>query len=177
MKLTAIAFAAILLLAQTPDGTASAAPEVTIQVTSIVASMEAPRGAKAEQIPIIDPKLASYGNKLESLFAYKEYSFAGSSRSDAVFGSACLFQLPERFSLEVEPERFESEGPGRIEMLVTLFRDVRSREEERSADRGRAVRREIVLRTRIRLENGGVVLLGGPPVGDGVLILALSARR
>ena len=36
--------------------------------------------------------------------------------------------------------------------------------------------REIVLRTRIRLENGGTVLLGGPPIKNGVLILALSAR-
>jgi hypothetical protein len=35
----------------------------------------------------------------------------------------------------------------------------------------------VVLRTRIRLENGGTVLLGGPPIESGVLILALSARR
>ena len=62
-------------------------------------------------------------------------------------------------------------------MLVTLFRDTESRDERPRDERARPVRREIVLRTRIRLENGGVVLLGGPPVRDGVLILALSARQ
>ena len=36
--------------------------------------------------------------------------------------------------------------------------------------------REIVLRTKIRLKNGGTVLLGGPPIRAGVLVLALSAR-
>ncbi|MBD3349472.1 MAG: hypothetical protein GF400_09820 [Candidatus Eisenbacteria bacterium] len=177
MKHTAIAFLLALLIAPAWSTDATAASEVSIQVTSIVASTTASEGQRSGDAPVIDPKLSSYGEKLESLFAYRRYSFAGSSRSEAGFGAACMFQLPERFSLEVEPERFESEGPGRIEMLVTLFHDVQSRDEDLRDERGRATRREIVLRTRIRLENGGVVLLGGPPVGDGVLLLALSARR
>jgi hypothetical protein len=177
MRLTAIAFLSILSLAPAWRGEAAAAPEVSIQVTSIIASAEAPKGTRSTGDPVVDPKLEDYKSKLESLFAYKLYTFAGSSRSDAGFGSACTFQLPERFSLEVEPERFESEGPGRIEMLVTLFHDSESRQDDGSTERQQATRREIVLRTMIRLENGGVVLLGGPPVGGGVLILALSARQ
>jgi len=76
--------------------------------------------------------------------------------------------------MEVEPTRFEPDGSGRIEMMVTLIRDVRT--DGGGGERGRP-RDEIVLRTKIRLENGGTVLLGGPPISDGVLILALSARR
>lgn len=177
MKQTAIALLLILFAAPVWIDEAPAAGDVTVQITSIVASMEPPKTDRAADVPVIDPKLAPYKKKLESLFAYKQYSFAGSSRSDAGFGSTCIFQLPERFTLEVEPERFESEGRGRIEMLVTLFHDVATRQERGDGERGRVTRKEIVLRTRIRLENGGIVLLGGPPVGDGVLILALSARQ
>jgi hypothetical protein len=176
MKHTAIAFLILLTLLPASFDAASAARGVSIEVTSIVASMDAPETVASRDIPVIDPKLSPYKKKLESLFAYKQYSFAGSSRSDAGFGTASMFQLPERFTLEVEPERFETEGRGRIEMLVTLFHDVGATEGDRGG-RDQATRKEIVLRTRIRLENGGVVMLGGPPVGGGVLILALSARQ
>ncbi|MFH1502425.1 MAG: hypothetical protein ABIG03_05195 [Candidatus Eisenbacteria bacterium] len=175
MKHTAIAVLLALTFLPAWFDTATAASEVAIQVTSIVASMEPVNQARPGDPPVIDPKLSIYKKKLESLFAYKQYSFAGRARSEAGFGTASMFQLPERFTLEVEPERFESEGRGRIEMLVTLFHEVPA--PDGSGGRDRAMRKEIVLRTRIRLENGGVVLLGGPPVGGGVLILALSARR
>jgi len=177
MKLTAIAVVPIVVLAAVLAGPVSvwASTGVSIEITSIVASMEISKAELKAPTPIIDPKLAPLGKKLESLFAYKKYSYDGSSRSDARFGTTCLFQLPERFSLEVEPERFDPEGRGRVEMLVTLFRDVQTSDE--GGHDARAMRREIVLRTRIRLENGGVVLLGGPPVSDGILILALSARQ
>ncbi len=177
MKLTAIVIIPILLVAAVLTAPAAAsAGGVSIEITSIVASTEVSTMERSLRLPIIDPKLTPYGKKLESLFAYKKYSYGGTARSDADFGTTCMFQLPERFSLEVEPERFDSEGRGRVEMLVTLFRDVQTAADGPDA-RGRATHREIVLRTRIRLENGGVVLLGGPPVSDGVLILALSARQ
>jgi hypothetical protein len=175
MKLTAIALMLVLLATACP--VVAHAAGVSIEITSIVASMELPKQERNAPVPVIDPKLTQYGKKLESLFAYKKYSYGGASRSEARFGTSCTFQLPERFSLEVEPERFDPEGHGRVEMLVTLFRDVRADDGAGDDPRGRATRKEIVLRTRIRLENGGVVLLGGPPLRDGVLILALSARQ
>jgi hypothetical protein len=175
MKHTAIAlFLLLALLPRTVD-VAPAASGVTVDVTSIVASMHQAEASGQTDVPVIDPKLTPYRKKLESLFAYKRYSYAGRSRSEAGFGTTSVFELPERFTLEVEPERFEREGRGRIEMLVTLFHDAPPRSDDGRPDKTR--RRDIVLRTRIRLENGGVVLLGGPPVGDGVLILALSATR
>jgi hypothetical protein len=64
-------------------------------------------------------------------------------------------------------------------MLVTLFRRPPPMAASLAEGDAPALRpeREVVLRTRIRLENGGTVLLGGPPIESGVLILALSARR
>lgn len=176
MRRSAIVLLVILLGTAVWSQTATAAADVVVHVTTIVASMSPadsdPSGAEA----VVDPQLSGHAEKLRSLFAYKRYSFAGSSRAGTSFGKSCTFQLPEHFTLEVEPERFEPEGRGRIEMLVTLFQEAAARREP-GANGAPARDQEIVLRTRIRLTSGGTVLLGGPPVEGGVLILALSARR
>jgi hypothetical protein len=170
MTRTAIALLLALAVAAHAAPSAPGRTRVVVEVTTIAASsgasQDSPKGA------VVDAKLAAFAKKLQSLFAYKRYSFLMSAQAEAQLGGVSVFQLPGRFSLEVEPQRFDSESPGRIEMLVTLFRDARSPAGERVRPE-----REIVLRTRISLENGGTVLLGGPPIGDGVLILALSAHR
>ena len=175
MRNVAIALTVFLLSTVGWVGTSGAADDVVVQVTSIVASMSDAEEDAADQ-PVVDPKLSRHADKLRSLFAYKQYTFMGSSRAGTDLGGVCTFQLPEHFMLEVEPERFEPEGRSRIEMLVTLFRDVPTKRGARAAGI-RTPEREIVLRTRIRLASGGTVMLGGPPVEGGVLILALSARR
>jgi hypothetical protein len=184
MKQTAIALNILITLALLPATPAVSADSVTVQVTSIAASMEemapAPaRGAREAKGPAVDPKLAGFGRKLRSLFAYSRYAFLGESTSASSFGEMSSFALPERFALEVEPERGEvADGEERIEMLVTLFR-LPPPAATSLAEGDASVmtpEREVVLRTRIRLENGGTVLLGGPPIRNGVLILALSAR-
>lgn len=184
MKRTAIALNILIILALLPAAPAVSAENVTIQVTSIAASTEerppAPsRGAPEAKGAAVDPKLAGFGRKLRSLFAYSRYAFLGESTSASSFGEMSSFALPERFALEVEPERVEvADGEERIEMLVTLFRlpppapPALSEQDASTSE----PEREVVLRTRIRLENGGTVLLGGPPIRNGVLILALSAR-
>lgn len=177
MRSFAIVLSIVLLGTVGWTGAYAADDDVVVQVTSIVASMSQGEGEPAREEAVVDPRLSGYAEKLRTLFAYKRYSFVGSSRSGASFGASCSFQLPEHFVLEVEPERFESEGRGRIEMLVTLFHDAPQVRGDAGTRRGRVEEREIVLRTRIRLTSGGTVLLGGPPVEDGVLILALSARR
>lgn len=121
----------------------------------------------------MDSEIEALAPKLKSLFAYNSYSFLGLVRSETEFGDSVRLELPGHFVLEVRPERIEKEGMGRIEMLVTLSKDIRT--EVAGSARGRP-REEIILRTKIRLENGGTVLLGGPPISGGVLILALSAR-
>jgi hypothetical protein len=67
----------------------------------------------------------------------------------------------------------KNDGGDMIEMMVTLYRET---PREEGARRSPELEREVVLRTKIRLKNGGTVLLGGPPIRAGVLVLALSAR-
>ncbi len=151
----------------------SLAKDVTIEVTSIAAATVSPEALSRSGGPIIDAKIKAFAPKLQSLFAYNSYSFLGLARSETEFGDPIRLELPEHFVLEVRPERFEKNDIGRIEMMVTLMRDLQA--EVTGAGHGRP-REEIILRTKIRLENGGTVLLGGPPINGGVLILALSAR-
>ena len=151
----------------------SLAKDVTVEVTSISASTVSAEAISRSGGSVMDSEIEALAPKLKSLFAYNRYSFLGLARSETEFGDVVRLELPGHFILEVTPERFEREGIGRIEMMVTLLKDVRTAVGE--SGRGRP-REEIILRTKIRLENGGTVLLGGPPISGGVLILALSAR-
>lgn len=175
MDRTAITFLILLLSSVVAAPVATARDEVMVEVTSISAST-IPASAQTlarSASPQVDSRLAAFAKKLQSLFAYNRYAFLGKSQTQARFGGASVIQLPERFSLEVEPERRAHAEDDRIEMVVTLLRDVG--EDRPGTGRGRP-QSEVVLRTKIRLENGGTVLLGGPPISGGVLILALSAR-
>ncbi len=173
MRHTAIASTVVLVLALLCATAQAAADEVTIQVTSIAAATLSDEQIESGDVRV-DEELSGYAQKLRALFAYNRYAFLGDVRTRTDFGTTAVFQLPEHFAMEIEPTRFEPDGSGRIEMMVTLIRDVRTGEHR--GERGRS-HDEIVLRTKIRLENGGTVLLGGPPISGGVLILALSARR
>ncbi len=186
MRAIAIVFPMILLVALLAlAAPAAAKDEVTIEVISISASATAADSEKADGEVFVDSRLSDYARKLRSLFAYKQYTFLTSGRTESPMGGSARFQLPERFSLVVEPEAYD-ETDERIEMMITLIHDVPPKPDEdgeqrsRSQESGRehaAVEQEIVLRTKIRLGNGGTVLLGGPPISTGVLILALSARK
>ena len=145
---------------------------IVVEVTSMIASSAEPAPGGEDDVDV-DPRLAGLRKKLRSLFAYTSYDFLDRTRSEARVGEVCETRLPGRFLLEVEPEPTEGERP-LIEMTVSLVRNLPA---DRSQPGEVRPRREMVLRTKIRLENGGTVLLGGPPVGEGVLILALSARR
>ena len=105
MKQTAIALPILIALALSSATPAVADDNVTVQVTSIAASTEkeppaAVRGASEARGITVDPKLAGFGKKLRSLFAYSRYSFLGKSRSASSFGETSSFTLPERFALE-----------------------------------------------------------------------------
>ena len=174
MRHTVIAILIMLLTLCLPQAAFCESDDaIVIEVTSMVASSaEAPRGDAEGKIEI-DPQLSGLRKKLSSLFAYSHYAFLGRSSAQTKIGEVCVTQLPERFVLEVEPQVAKG-GEGLIEMTVALIRDVPA---GRSKPGRQRPEREIVLRTRIRLESGGTVLLGGPPIAAGVLILALSARR
>jgi hypothetical protein len=173
MRRTAIGLSTLLISLLLVAPVAHGRDEVIVDVTSICASARATGGTAPASAPVVDPRLSAFAKKLQSLFAYTRYSFLGKSQTQTPFGRASTIQLPERFSLEVQPEPPRRGDDNRIEMMVTLLRD--GGEGRGESGRGRP-EAEVVLRTRIRLENGGTVLLGGPPIAAGVLILALSAR-
>jgi len=149
------------------------AEEIRIEVTSIGASSTAGAAEGVEKEPKVDARLARFTEKLTTLFAYTRYAFLGRMQTQATFGEPSRIAIPGRFTLLVEPQRFENDDRHRIEMLVTLFRDT---PRETGEDGQRPEDPEVLLRTRIRLENGGTVLLGGPPIEKAVLILALTAH-
>jgi hypothetical protein len=171
MRTTAIGCSIALLLAFAAVAPAASPREVVVEVTSIAAATR-PADRRGESVAL-DPRLAPFSKNLTSLFAYDTYTFLNKDRSAVEFGKSKSFRLPEHFSIEVGPERMKNDGGDMIEMMVTLYREMPQREGVR---RPPNQEREVVLRTKIRLKNGGTVLLGGPPIRAGVLVLALSAR-
>jgi hypothetical protein len=174
MKGTAIAILFVLAALCVPQAALCESDGgISIEITSMAASSTEQARPGADADVEVDPRLSGLRRKLKSLFAYTQYAFLGRTRAHAKAGEVCSTRLPEHFFLEVEPQ-VPREGEDLIEMTVALVRDVPVR---RPGPGRETTEREIVLRTRIRLENGGTVLLGGPPIGGGVLILALSAKR
>lgn len=168
---TAFSIAVLLILALSPLRAAS--KEVVVEVTSIAAAMRPAGEQKPAADVAFDPRLAPLSKKLRSLFAYDSYTFLDRTRLAIERGSALPFKLPEHFSLEVAPQELRDGDADMIEMTITLYREEARRPGQRG---GRDLERQVILRTRIRLKNGGTVLLGGPPIRSGVLVMALSAR-
>lgn len=171
MRTTAIGCFTALLMMFAAAAPAASPREIVVEVTSIAAATR-PAEKRGEAIAL-DPRLAPFAKNLKSLFAYDIYTFLNKDRSTVEFGESKAFRLPEHFSIEVAPEQMKNDGGDMIEMMVTLYREKPRRERAR---RPQNQEREVVLRTKIRLKNGGTVLLGGPPIRAGVLVLALSAR-
>jgi len=172
MRTTAIGCSITLFLMLALTASAASPREIIVEVTSIAAATR-PAEERSEAPVELDPRLAPFSKNLKSLFAYDVYTFIDKGRSGIELGKAGVFRLPEHFSIEVAPEQIRPGGADMIEMLVTLFREKPRRGGEGAS---RTEAREVVLRTKIRLKNGGTVLLGGPPIKGGVLVLALSAR-
>lgn len=172
MRTTAIGCTIALLLVLAVTATAASPREVVVEVTSIGAATR-PAEERSDEPVELDPRLSLFSKNLKSLFAYDVYTFLGKDRSVVEFGKSAEFKLPEHFSIEVAPIESEPAAADMIEMVVTLFREKPRRNVERDE---RTAEREVVLRTKIRLKSGGTVLLGGPPIHAGVLVLALSAR-
>ena len=172
MRTTVIACSIALLMMLAAPASAASPRGIVVEVTSITAATR-PALERGEAAAELDPRLAPFSKNLRSLFAYDSYTFLNKDRDAVEFGDATVFKLPEHLSIEIAPEQLGRDGSNMIEMVVTLFRE----EPRREGGPGRgAPEREVVLRTKIRLKNGGTVLLGGPPIRGGVLVLALSAR-
>ncbi len=172
MRTTVIVCSIALLMAFAAPASAASSREIVVEVTSIAAAKR-PASERGEAAVELDPRLGPFSKNLTALFAYDSYTFLSKDRATVEFSDATIFKLPEHFSIEIAPEQLGRDGSDMIEMLVTLFRE--APRGKGGQERG-TPEREVILRTKIRLKNGGTVLLGGPPIRAGVLVLALTAR-
>jgi hypothetical protein len=172
MRTTVIVCSIALLMTFAAPASAVSSREIMVEVTSIAAAKR-PASERGEAAVELDPRLGPFSKNLTALFAYDSYTFLSKDRATVEFSDATIFKLPEHFSIEIAPKQLGRDGSDMIEMLVTLFREAprgKGRQERGTPER------EVILRTKIRLKNGGTVLLGGPPIRAGVLVLALTAR-
>ena len=100
-----------------------------------------------------DPRLADVAKRIESLFGYHHFTLVSSARQEAAPGADMTFSLPTAKKLTL---KVENAGEPRT-LLVSLVL-------------------EGLLTTQYRVENGGVLLVGGMKApGEGVYVLAIRA--
>lgn len=104
----------------------------------------------------IDPSLKDIHNQLGSLFSFTSYRLLKDEIINLSPNSPSV--------IPIQPGRF-------IEIILIGFR------RDTAELRLRIKRdREDILNTQLRLSSGRTVIIGGPKHGEGVVILALSAR-
>lgn len=133
---------------------------VSVVATSILA-------VKEETRQELDPELIALREKLEELFKYRGYVVVDKAERSGEYETELEFGLPENLVLRVTPKRGDREG--RINLVAKLVRVVPSKKKGKKIEKS-------VLETELKLKEGGTVLLGGPSLEDGVLILALEAN-
>jgi RNA polymerase sigma-70 factor (ECF subfamily) len=103
-----------------------------------------------------DERLRSILPRLRTLFRYTDYTTLDRHRAEGPIGSAQRFALPGSRMLEVVPDQLEGQA---VRMRVLLLKGDQAE-----------------LRASIRAAPGAPAVLGGPPHGDGVLIIILWAN-
>jgi RNA polymerase sigma-70 factor (ECF subfamily) len=106
--------------------------------------------------PEADERLARIIPKLRGLFRYKDYTSLERFRADVAVGAQRRFTVPGARQLEVTPSELSGQA---VRMKVRLLR---GEQPELNAD--------------IKVSQGQPALIGGPPYGDGVLIIILWAH-
>jgi len=126
--------------------------KVTIRVRVIKASP----GDKEEKEKTIPANLQDLKDDLSS-FPYKKFEQLKSRSIQAQLGTAAITPLVHKMSIEVKPN---NKTGGMYSVSIRLFQD-----QSRS-----------LLNMTVRMRPGTYTLIGGPKVGDDVLILAISAQ-
>jgi RNA polymerase sigma-70 factor (ECF subfamily) len=112
----------------------------------------APRGPAAET----DERLRRILPRLQTLFRYTDYQTLDRHRAEVPLGTQQRFPLPGPRVLEVIPDQLHGQT---VRLKVSLFRGEQQE-----------------LATSIMAAPGAPAVLGGPPHGDGVLIIILWAN-
>ncbi len=125
----------------------------------------------------IDPSLGKLRRQLRSFFNYSSYRLIGKQRLFLAPGQTGRMELPGGAT----PTRRERRFGGRFFSGPSGGR--RSLEVTAQGWEGRYLRLQVsvkegrrhILNTQFRIARGGTVMIGGPPFGSGVLIIALTA--
>ena len=137
-----------LLLFHFPAASIAAEKEaagVQLKIGAILASNEG---------DYFDPKLSRFKNQLEGI-KYRSYRLLKEETQNARWKDKAAFQIPGSRSLLITPQEYSGE---RILLEVQLVEG-----------------KTPFLDTKIRLRNGGNILVGGPPHEKGVLVILISA--
>lgn len=137
----------ILLMTLLVYSTPSPAAQVEARVRIIEASN---RGGT------VDPSLKDVHGQLGSLFSFTSYRLLKDEMVPVYLRQPVVVSVPPDRSLEIT---LLSERRETVEMRLRIRRENME-----------------TLNTQVRLSPGRTILIGGPRHGDGVLILALSAR-
>ncbi|MBI5627689.1 MAG: sigma-70 family RNA polymerase sigma factor [Candidatus Rokubacteria bacterium] len=143
-----IRFGGRILLASDP-------PPVTVQPSAPSQRSLLPP-SRESLAPEADERLAPIIPKLRALFRYRDYTSIERFRADVAIGAQQRFTVPGARQLEVTPSELSGKA---VRMKVRLLRGDLP---ELNAD--------------IKVSQGQPALIGGPPFGDGVLIIILWAH-
>src|SRR5262245_34586878 len=106
--------------------------------------------------PRVDDPLQRVLPHLQRLFRYEYFRTVAKLRSEGPLGVEQRVMIPGNASLDLVPERLEA---NRVLMRLLLREG-----------------RQVEIRTSILASPGAPAIVGGPPRGDGVLIIVLWAR-
>ncbi len=120
---------------------------IAVHVSSVLAA-NTNQGTDARLIPI--------SHQLQSVFSYTTYRLLSSQQGHTACGShMVLFTLPGGRLLHIEPQGIES---GMISMRLSIFQG-----------------KTLMVVTDVKLNNRGVLMVGGPRYGKGVVITSIRA--
>ena len=104
----------------------------------------------------IDPALAAIKPKLQSMFNYSSYRMLDRKKKTLAVGEEGVFELPGNRTVRVTPA---APSGNKVRLSLQVHEGAKN-----------------LLTTTLGMNRGGMVLLGGFPYQDGVMILFVSAE-
>lgn len=135
-----------MIAAQLPSPAQAEDSRVRVRIDSVMA---------ADTNEGFDPDLESMRPILTELFRYSTYRLVSHQEGKAKYGDKISFELPGGAILNVEPRGVDGDM---IAMELILFEGPRH-----------------VMTTDLKLNNGGILMIGGPHYDDGMLIISIGA--
>lgn len=152
--MTSLGFIVLLIL---PAAAQDEAPPSRVPISMV--AIQALNEGRAERY--FDSRIRNVRRAIEGL-DYDTFHLVRSEQRPVPFGEETRMTINDEYSLFVTPKERERDGRMVTEVRITVQR------------KGRDQRPMNVLDTTVRLAPGKPILLGGPPLGAGELIVVLS---